>query len=84
MVKEVDAMGLICPEPIMLLHKAVNESSHEEIIKIYATDPTAEKDIEKFCHFLGHKLIKKEIKKEKLYFIVQKVDKNIIDNQGEA
>ena len=59
----IDAKGLKCPEPIMMLHKAVRESEHGERIEIFATDPSTERDIDKFCEFLGHKLIKKEIKK---------------------
>ena len=35
---EVDAEGLSCPEPIMLLHKAIRESSHGDLIELKATD----------------------------------------------
>ena len=52
----IDAKGLKCPEPIMMLHKAVRESEHGERIEIFATDPSTERDIDKFCEFLGHKL----------------------------
>ena len=51
---KVDANGLICPEPIMMLHKAINDSIDGAIIELEATDPTAERDVKKFCHFLGH------------------------------
>ena len=76
----IDAKGLKCPEPIMMLHKAVRESEHGERIEIFATDPSTERDIDKFCEFLGHKLIKKEIKKESFYYLVEKRDKHIIDS----
>ena len=58
---KVDAKGLKCPEPIMLLHKAIRESRHGDVIEVFATDPSTERDIDKFCEFLGHKLLKKEI-----------------------
>ena len=35
---EIDAEGLSCPEPIMLLHKAIRESSHGDLIELKATD----------------------------------------------
>ena len=38
---KVDANGLICPEPIMMLHKAINDSIDGAIIELEATDPTA-------------------------------------------
>jgi tRNA 2-thiouridine synthesizing protein A len=75
---KVDAVGLKCPEPIMLLHKAIRESSHGDLIELTATDSSTERDIDKFCEFLGHKLIEKKISSKDLYFVVQKKDKNII------
>ena len=66
---KIDAIGLICPEPIMLLHKAIHESDSGQIIELIATDPAAKKDVEKFCEFLDHKLV--SFKKEKYKFIFQ-------------
>ena len=79
---EIDATGLKCPEPIMLLHKAIRESDDGDFIEMNATDPSTERDVDKFCEFLGHKLLEKKITNENLYFVVQKIDKNII-YQGE-
>ena len=75
----INAKGLKCPEPIMMLHKAIRESQHGDKIEIFATDPTTERDIDKFCEFLGHKLIKKQIKKNNFYYLVEKRDKHIIE-----
>lgn len=75
---EIDATGLKCPEPIMLLHKAIRESDDGDLIEMNATDPSTERDVDKFCEFLGHKLLEKKITNENLYFVVQKIDKNII------
>ena len=71
---EIDATGLKCPEPIMLLHKAIRESDHGDFIEMNATDPSTERDVDKFCEFLGHKLLEKKITNENLYFVVQKID----------
>ncbi len=79
MSKIIDAKGLRCPEPIMMLHKAIRESQHGEKIEIFATDPSTERDIDKFCEFLGHKLIKREIEKNSFYYLVEKRDKHIIE-----
>ena len=75
---EIDATGLKCPEPIMLLHKAIRESDDGDFIEMNATDPSTERDVDKFCEFLGHKLLEKKITAENIYFVVQKIDKNII------
>tara|TARA_Y100000996_G_scaffold84625_1_gene58572 strand:+ start:213 stop:428 length:216 start_codon:yes stop_codon:yes gene_type:complete len=66
---KIDAIGLVCPEPIMLLHKAIHESDSGQIIELIATDPAAKKDVEKFCEFLDHKLV--SFKEEKDQFIFQ-------------
>ena len=72
MTQKIDAKGLICPEPIMLLHRAIHEAKPGDVIELIATDPTSEKDVEKFCEYLNHGLISKEIKKELLKFKVKK------------
>ena len=56
----LDASGLICPEPVMLLHKAVRELSAGQVLKIRATDPSTQRDVPKFCQFLGHELLGQE------------------------
>ena len=75
---EVNALGLVCPEPIMLLHKDIRDSDSGDLIELVASDKSTERDVEKFCEFLGHQLVEKKVTKESLYFVVRKKDKNII------
>jgi tRNA 2-thiouridine synthesizing protein A len=56
--KQLDARGLVCPEPVMLLHKIMREVAAGDCIEILATDPSTQRDIPKFCHFLNHELLK--------------------------
>ncbi|MDZ7925209.1 MAG: sulfurtransferase TusA [Marinagarivorans sp.] len=53
----LDTQGLYCPEPVMLLHGAIADMNAGETIKVIATDPSTERDIPKFCEFLGHSLL---------------------------
>ena len=69
---KIDAKGLICPEPIMLLHRAIHEASPGDVIELIATDPTAEKDVEKFCEYLNHELVSIKISDGLLEFKVKK------------
>ena len=69
---KIDAIGLVCPEPIMLLHKAIHESDSGQIIELIATDPAAKKDVEKFCEFLDHKLVSFKKEKDKFIFQIKK------------
>lgn len=53
----LDATGLICPEPVMLLHRKVRGLSAGAVLKVIATDPSTQRDVPKFCTFLGHELV---------------------------
>jgi len=47
----------LCPEPVMLLHNKVREMQAGQLLQLRATDPSTQRDIPKFCAFLGHELI---------------------------
>jgi tRNA 2-thiouridine synthesizing protein A len=70
--REVDASGLFCPEPVMLLHNAIRDAAAGELIAVLATDPTTCRDIPQFCHFLGHELVSEEAHDGQYRFVVRK------------
>lgn len=53
----LDTQGLICPEPVMLLHRTVRKAEGGEHIEVLATDPATTRDIPNFCRHLGHTLV---------------------------
>ncbi|WP_227430232.1 sulfurtransferase TusA [Psychrobacter sp. I-STPA6b] len=57
----LDTQGLICPEPVMLLHKSIRQAGAGELIEILATDPATTRDIPNFCRHLGHELLLNEV-----------------------
>lgn len=68
----LDTQGLYCPEPVMMLHGVVRKMAPGEIVKIIATDPSTERDIPKFCNFLGHPLLKQTQEEGLFIYWVQK------------
>ena len=56
----LDTQGLICPEPVMMLHRIIRQAEGGEVIEILATDPATTRDIPNFCRHLGHELLKQE------------------------
>ena len=56
----LDTQGLICPEPVMMLHKTIRRADGGDIIEVLATDPATTRDIPNFCRHLGHELVKQE------------------------
>lgn len=53
----IDAVGLKCPEPVMLLHSAMRRLQPGQELVMHATDPSTERDVANFCDFLGHGLL---------------------------
>ncbi|MEH6587843.1 MAG: sulfurtransferase TusA [Halioglobus sp.] len=56
----LDATGLFCPEPVMLLHNKIRDMEVGQVVQVLATDPSTERDIPKFCTFLGHELLQQD------------------------
>lgn len=57
----LDARGLYCPEPVMMLHNKVRDMKSGDVLEVMATDPSTTRDIPKFCNFLGHELLFQEV-----------------------
>ncbi len=70
--KTLDTSGLLCPEPVMMLHKIMRESSRGCLIEVIATDPSTERDIPKFCLFLGHELVEQQRKESQFLYYIRK------------
>ncbi len=64
----LDARGLFCPEPVMLLHKKIREMAAGDILEVVATDPSTQRDIPKFCTFLEHELLEQRESGEGEFF----------------
>ena len=80
-MKVIDAKGLKCPEPLMLLHKAIYEAESGEEVLLISTDPMSVPDVKKFCEYLEHKL--KEIKESDNLFeftVIKKMKKLILSS----
>lgn len=54
---EIDAKGLRCPEPLMIVRNKVRGIAAGEVVHVLATDPTTRRDFRDYCRFLGHTLI---------------------------
>lgn len=69
---QLDASGLTCPEPVMLLHNAVRDAASGELIEVLATDPSTQRDIPRFCEFLGHELASEKHEQNEFRFLIRK------------
>jgi len=71
----LDACGLYCPEPVMMLHNKIREIEEGDVLRLTATDPSTTRDVPKFCIYLGHELLKEEQDGDNyVYWIRKKAD----------
>ncbi|MCM0611713.1 sulfurtransferase TusA [Marinobacter sediminum] len=69
---ELDARGLFCPEPVMMLHNRINDVDPGGTLRVIATDPSTTRDIPRFCQFLGHELISEQEQGGEFVFMIRR------------
>lgn len=72
MTTPLDTTGLICPEPIMLLHKTIRPLACGDVIEMRATDPATTRDVPNFCRHLGHTLLSQSETDGVYHYSIQK------------
>ena len=76
-----DAVGLRCPEPVMMLRlnirkiaSGVENTSNEygETLLIKCDDSSTTRDIPSFCRFMDHDLVAKKVDEKPYLFVIKK------------
>ena len=68
----LDALGLRCPEPVMMVRKTVRQMAAGETLLIIADDPATTRDIPSFCEFMDHTLIASENTQTPYQYLIKK------------
>ena len=68
----LDALGLRCPEPVMMVRKTVRQMAAGETLLIIADDPATTRDIPSFCEFMDHTLIASETAQTPYHYLIKK------------
>jgi len=63
---------LYCPEPVMLLHNKIRDIAEGDLLRVIATDPSTERDIPKFCLYLGHELLETGQDGDRYVYLIKK------------
>ncbi|GIU05694.1 sulfurtransferase TusA [Shewanella glacialipiscicola] len=69
---KLDALGLRCPEPVMMVRKTVRQMAAGETLLIIADDPATTRDIPSFCEFMDHTLIASETTQIPYQYLIKK------------
>jgi len=70
--KELDALGLRCPEPVMMVRKTIRSIGTGETLLVITDDPSTTRDIPSFCRFMDHQLIASETQETPFKFLIMK------------
>jgi len=70
--KEVDACGLLCPLPILRAKKALSDMTSGQILKILATDPSAQRDFAAFARQTGNELVESSVHDKVFTFLMRR------------
>ncbi|MEM6707713.1 MAG: sulfurtransferase TusA [Pseudomonadota bacterium] len=57
---ELDARGLTCPEPLMLLRHKMRTLAPAQVLMAITTDPSTVRDFQNYCRFVGHELLEQQ------------------------
>ncbi|MBW3734246.1 sulfurtransferase TusA [Aeromonas dhakensis] len=69
---ELDAIGLRCPEPVMMVRKKVRLMADGETLLVSADDPSTTRDIPSFCRFMDHTLVASETEQTPYRYLIRK------------
>lgn len=57
---EIDAIGLLCPLPVLRLRKVLEGLAPGAVVRLHATDGASWIDVPHFCSQAGHALLSAE------------------------
>ena len=69
----IDAVGLECPEPLMILRNKVRSMAVGQTVSVVATDPSTVRDFKNFCRFMGHELAESCKHGDRYRFVIRKL-----------
>lgn len=68
----LEAEGLRCPEPVMMVRKTIRNMQEGEILLVKADDPSTKRDIPSFCRFMDHQLIAAQTEELPYQYLIKK------------
>lgn len=68
----INILGLLCPEPLMMIRKTIRDMNNGETLLIITDDPATIRDIPRFCRFMEHTLIAQQTDKAPYNYLLRK------------
>ena len=68
----LDALGLRCPEPVMMVRMNIRKIASGETLLIKCNDPSTARDIPSFCRFMEHELLAQQTQELPYLYVIKK------------
>ncbi|WP_417248455.1 sulfurtransferase TusA family protein [Celeribacter sp.] len=68
---DIDAIGLLCPLPVLRARKVLAGAKKGTVVRLRATDPAAVIDVPHFCSEAGHEFIGMETVDEVQHYLIR-------------
>ncbi|GAB2688341.1 sulfurtransferase TusA [Aliiglaciecola sp. 3_MG-2023] len=68
----LDALGLRCPEPVMMVRMKVRKMQEGESLSVIADDHSTTRDVPSFCRFMGHTLVRSHTESAPYIYLIRK------------
>jgi TusA-related sulfurtransferase len=68
----LDAIGLLCPEPLFQARTAIDALEPGEVLEVLADDPAAKEDLTRFAKRAGHEMLAIEDQGDYLRFLIRR------------
>lgn len=72
MMQKLDAIGLLCPLPVLKARKVLKSIETGGLLEIHADDPAAVVDVPHFCAEAGHALVEAREDGETQIYVIRK------------
>jgi tRNA 2-thiouridine synthesizing protein A len=69
---QLDAIGLRCPEPVMMVRLNIRKINTGETLLVLADDPSTARDIPSFCRFMEHELVAQQSDDIPFQYLIKK------------
>jgi TusA-related sulfurtransferase len=70
--KELDCIGLYCPEPVFRTRIALDELEAGQTLEVTADDPAAEEDLKRLAKRLGHEILELKVEDDEVKILIKK------------
>ena len=69
---DLDALGLLCPLPVLKARKRLMSLAPGAVLRLQASDPAAVVDVPHFCAEAGHRLVAATQQDDSYVFLIER------------